>query len=247
MRWERGNAESQRSSEGCGIRDSIYIQHILAFSSSSLSSPSLPSPQLPRQTSTLKAEFERCNGYKDCLDRLVFELGGRWKKAHISRQLKTMLLVKGKLTGGQVSSRAPPGAVQVGKSQQRNLPAGMDARFSPACQCSTFVLLMPCMRHAAPPSHLHPQEERLREQYEELRGRPDCFEQLAEELGAGFTAQQVRSCTALHAVLSSVPALQRSAFLHGCVQGLLLLPPPPCRQNANVATVPVSGRRSSAG
>jgi hypothetical protein len=34
------------------------------------------------------------------------------------------------------------------------------------------------------------QEERMREKYEEVRGKLDCFQQIAEELDAGFTANQ---------------------------------------------------------
>ncbi|KAL4422339.1 hypothetical protein ABPG75_008536 [Micractinium tetrahymenae] len=88
------------------------------------------------QAAALRAEFERCNGHKDCLDRLVFEFGGEWKKAHISRQLKAMGLAKGKFTEAQ--------------------------------------------------------EGRMRELYEEHRGKLECFELITEQIGAGFTANQVK-------------------------------------------------------
>ena len=58
------------------------------------------------QADQLRAQFERCNGHKDCLERLVFEFGGQWKKSQISKQLKAMLLARGKLTPGQVGGRA---------------------------------------------------------------------------------------------------------------------------------------------
>ena len=57
-------------------------------------------PPRTLQAAQLLREFERCNGHKDCLDRLVFEFGGQWKKAQISRQLKAMGLTKGKFTSG---------------------------------------------------------------------------------------------------------------------------------------------------
>ncbi|PSC68202.1 calcium-translocating P-type PMCA-type [Micractinium conductrix] len=88
------------------------------------------------QAATLRAEFERVNGHKDCLDRLVFEFGGAFKKGHISRQLKAMGLAKGKISEGQ--------------------------------------------------------EGRMKVWYEELRGKLDCFEQIADRLDAGFKANQVK-------------------------------------------------------
>lgn len=47
--------------------------------------------------------------------------------------------------------------------------------------------MCPCLPHQPP----HPQVERLAAHYEEVRGKLDCFQLLAEELGAGFTANQV--------------------------------------------------------
>jgi hypothetical protein len=54
------------------------------------------------QAATLLSEFERRNGHKDCLDALVFEFGGQWKKSQVSKQLKAMGLARGKFTEGQV-------------------------------------------------------------------------------------------------------------------------------------------------
>ena len=54
------------------------------------------------QAATLLSEFERRNGRKDCLDALVFEFGGQWKKSQVSKQLKAMGLARGKFTEGQV-------------------------------------------------------------------------------------------------------------------------------------------------
>ena len=53
------------------------------------------------QAQKLTEAFERCNGRKDCLSELLFEFGGMFKKVHISKQLKTMGLAKGKLTQKQ--------------------------------------------------------------------------------------------------------------------------------------------------
>jgi hypothetical protein len=53
------------------------------------------------QAQKLTEAFERCNGRKDCLSELLFEFGGAFKKVHISKQLKTMGLAKGKLTQKQ--------------------------------------------------------------------------------------------------------------------------------------------------
>ncbi|GAB4821374.1 hypothetical protein N2152v2_008420 [Parachlorella kessleri] len=50
----------------------------------------------------LREAFEQCNGHKDCLDRLVHEFGGMFKRGQISRQLKQMGLARGKLTPLQV-------------------------------------------------------------------------------------------------------------------------------------------------
>jgi hypothetical protein len=56
----------------------------------------------PLQAAFLLSEFEKRNGRKDCLAQLVFEFGGEFKKAHISRQLKSMGLARGKFTERQV-------------------------------------------------------------------------------------------------------------------------------------------------
>ena len=56
-----------------------------------------------QQEDLLQAAFEACNGSKDCLARCVAALGGAWSKAQVSRQLKAMRLVRGKLTDAQVS------------------------------------------------------------------------------------------------------------------------------------------------
>lgn len=49
----------------------------------------------------LHAAFESCNGKKTCLNDLVAAFDGRFKRVHISRQLKSMGLERGKLTAGQ--------------------------------------------------------------------------------------------------------------------------------------------------
>ncbi len=54
------------------------------------------------QAARLQAAFESCNGAKDCLDQLVFEFGGLYKKAQIAKQLKAMGLKRGQLTDAQV-------------------------------------------------------------------------------------------------------------------------------------------------
>ncbi|KAI8102240.1 hypothetical protein M9435_005846 [Picochlorum sp. BPE23] len=53
------------------------------------------------QTQMLIDAFENCNGRKDCLSHLVFEFGGAFKKAHVSKKLKELGLEKGKLTERQ--------------------------------------------------------------------------------------------------------------------------------------------------
>lgn len=53
------------------------------------------------QVTILLDAFERCNGKKDCLDILVFEFGGAFKKVHISRKLKELGLARGKFTKRQ--------------------------------------------------------------------------------------------------------------------------------------------------
>lgn len=61
-----------------------------------------PPPPPFRQAEQLRSYFERCNGRKECLDLLVHEFGGMFKKSQISRQLKLMGLQRGKFTPRQV-------------------------------------------------------------------------------------------------------------------------------------------------
>ena len=53
------------------------------------------------QVQILVDAFEQCNGKKNCLDELVHEFGGLFKKVQISRKLKQLGLEKGKLTDRQ--------------------------------------------------------------------------------------------------------------------------------------------------
>lgn len=57
----------------------------------------------PEQEAELLEAFERCNGTKECLDTLVTEMGGAFKRTTISRKLKAMGLAKGKFTPRQVN------------------------------------------------------------------------------------------------------------------------------------------------
>jgi hypothetical protein len=56
------------------------------------------------------------------------------------------------------------------------------------CATPLPACLPACLPIARPPVV---QEERMRELHEEGRGRVDCFEMIAEELAAGFSANQV--------------------------------------------------------
>jgi timeless len=67
----------------------------------SYKAPPAPGHFTEEQTQILIDTFESCNGKKDCLDTLVFEFGGAFKKVHISRKLKELGLEKGKLTERQ--------------------------------------------------------------------------------------------------------------------------------------------------
>lgn len=67
----------------------------------SYKAPQAPGHFTEEQTQILIDTFENCNGKKDCLDTLVFEFGGAFKKVHISRKLKELGLEKGKLTERQ--------------------------------------------------------------------------------------------------------------------------------------------------
>ena len=67
----------------------------------SYKAPQAPGQFTDEQTQILIDTFESCNGKKDCLDTLVFEFGGAFKKVHISRKLKELGLEKGKLTERQ--------------------------------------------------------------------------------------------------------------------------------------------------
>jgi len=53
------------------------------------------------QTNQLIVAFEKCNGQKDCLERLVDEFGGTFKKNHISKKMKDVGLYRGKFTYNQ--------------------------------------------------------------------------------------------------------------------------------------------------
>lgn len=53
------------------------------------------------ETNQLMVAFERCNGYKDCLERLVDEFDGRIKKSKISKKMKDLGLYRGKFTYNQ--------------------------------------------------------------------------------------------------------------------------------------------------
>ena len=53
------------------------------------------------QTAELVAAFERCNGYKDCLTRLVDEFHGDFKKNQISKKMTDLGLYRGKFTYNQ--------------------------------------------------------------------------------------------------------------------------------------------------
>jgi hypothetical protein len=55
----------------------------------------------PDQAVQLRTAFETCNGAKDCLEQLVAEFSGAFKKPAISKQLKAMGLARGKLTSAQ--------------------------------------------------------------------------------------------------------------------------------------------------
>jgi timeless len=53
------------------------------------------------QTNQLIVAFEKCNGQKDCLDLLVDEFGGTFKRNHISKKMKDLGLYRGKFTYNQ--------------------------------------------------------------------------------------------------------------------------------------------------
>ena len=55
------------------------------------------------QADELKDIFEEVNGLKDCLQRCVTGMEGKFKKSQISRQLKAMGLKRNRLTDNQVS------------------------------------------------------------------------------------------------------------------------------------------------
>ena len=142
------------------------------------------------QAALLQAEFEKRNGRKGCLDALVFEFGGQWKKGQISRQLKAMGLACGKFTQNQVGLTV----LCKGVGPQPGSGRGIGHASAPlACRlpaCGRCVPASPQLP-STPPPLMHVQDERLAERYEEVRGRLDCFQLLAEELDAGFTANQV--------------------------------------------------------
>ncbi|KAL4855933.1 Protein timeless [Chlorella vulgaris] len=156
------------------------------------------------QAATLLSEFERRNGRKDCLDALVFEFGGQWKKSQVSKQLKAMGLARGKFTEGQ-------------EERMREKYEEASSLFSllqckPASMLCIATLLTPALlllsiaqvkRHlrkvgvvtgklprgsTVPPE----QERRMREMYDEGMARKDCFERIAEELGGSWTARKVK-------------------------------------------------------
>lgn len=106
---------------------------------------------MPLQAAALRAEFERCNGHKDCLDRLVFEFGGEWKKAHVSRQLKAMGLAKGKFTEAQVRGGGVPAKLQCSQAALLSLPGhemhGLKRPCgAPACALTHTLSLLPRTR-----------------------------------------------------------------------------------------------------
>ncbi|KAG7667153.1 hypothetical protein NADE_003050 [Nannochloris sp. 'desiccata'] len=53
------------------------------------------------QTNQLLVAFEKFNGQKNCLERLVDEFGGKFKKHHISKKMKDLGLYRGKFTYNQ--------------------------------------------------------------------------------------------------------------------------------------------------
>ena len=64
------------------------------------------------QANELRDAFEQCNAQKDCLAQCVAAMGGAFKRSHVSRQLKSMGLKRGRLTASQVYSSSNKGTVQ---------------------------------------------------------------------------------------------------------------------------------------
>lgn len=159
--------------------------------------------QSPQQVEQLRAEFERCNGHKDCLDRLTLELGGQWKKGQISRQLKAMGLRKDRFTPGQVRPFFSFVSLLLGAGLGRGCAAPLRCEppirarqrlvtAHPTRPWLSLLLTPPLLEsNTLKQCDNKTQEERMREWYEELRGRLDCFQAIAERLDAGFSDKRV--------------------------------------------------------
>lgn len=117
----------------------------------SYKAPQAPGQFTEEQTQILIDTFESCNGKKNCLDTLVFEFGGAFKKVHISRKLKELGLEKGKLTDRQknmlfiLSERyADEGKNKMYQTVQQQLGGGFTVR-----QIKNYMKRLGCVKESS--------------------------------------------------------------------------------------------------